>query len=42
MEEDDDGSFFNLNEQDHNNNGNVLILTHFSFIFFDIHCINVR
>jgi len=36
MEEDDDGSFFNLNEpilEDHNNNGNVLILTHFSFIF---------
>jgi len=33
MEEDDDGNLsFNLNEpilEDHNNNGNVLILTHF-------------
>jgi len=43
MEEDDDGNLsFNLNEPilaDHNNNGNVLILTHFFLSCFYIHTV---
>ena len=43
MEEDDDGNLsFNLNEpilEDHNSNGNVLILTHFFLSCFYIHTV---